>query len=98
MLYLDLGLVTFRELNRARRLNFLHSILNEDSNYLVNKFFQTQMKHKGRKDWVSAVLDDLDYLNIKELNFQTIKNMKQREYMKIIKQKVREKSFEKLEI
>ena len=55
------------------------------------------MKHRTKKDWVTTVLDDLDYLNIKELDFQTIKNIKQTEYMKIIKQKVREKSFEKLE-
>ena len=97
MIYLELGLVPFRDLIRGRRLGFLHSILHEDSKSLVNKFFQTQLKHRTKKDWVTTVLDDLDYLNIKELDFQTIKNIKQTEYMKIIKQKVREKSFEKLE-
>ena len=95
MIYLELGLVPFRDLIRGRRLGFLHSILHEDSKSLVNKFFQTQLKHRTKKDWVTTVLDDLDRLNLIKLSFQNIQIINKTKYTNI--KMFTEKSFENLE-
>ena len=82
---------------RGRRLGFLYYILNEDSNSLVNRFFHCQFKNRTKKDWVSTILEDLKYLDLSDLSMETIKNMKKSEFVNILKQKIQEKSFEKLE-
>ena len=97
MIYLELGIIPFRDMIRSRRLNFLHTILNEESHSLMFKFFNAQLKYKTKKDWVSMVLDDLDYLELQELGLEGIKMMKKQIFRRLIRQKVRDKAFEKLE-
>ena len=96
MLYLELGCVPFRELIRERRLNFLYCILNEEKESMVNRFFQAQLKNPTKKDWVTTVKNDLGYLNMKEMTMEDIKIMKKISFMKMVKEKNRIKSFEKL--
>ena len=89
MLYLELGLVPFRDLIRGRRLSFLYYILNEDSTSLVNRFFHCQFNNRTKKDWVSTILEDLKYLDLSDLSMETIKNMKKSEFLSILKQKIK---------
>ena len=96
MLYLELGCVPLREIIRGRRLMFLQYILNEEPNSMINRFFQSQLKNKTKKDWVTAVLDDLKYLDLNNLSMENIKNMKKTSFKKLIKQKINQKTFEKL--
>ena len=97
MLFLELGCKPFREIIRERRLGFLHYILNEDPESMVHQFFQTQLRNRTKKDWVTTILDDLEQLNMKELNLEKIKSMKKSSFMKIVKQNNHEKSFLSLE-
>jgi hypothetical protein len=93
MLYLELGCIPFREIIRKRRLSFLFYILHEDTNSMVYRFFETQLRDKTSKDWV---LQDLEDLQVSE-NFEDIKVMKKSTFMRMIKQKVEEKAFKYLE-
>ena len=64
MFYLELGIIPFRDIILGRRLNFLHTILNEDPKSLIHRFFQAQYKYKTKKDWVTSVQNDLEYLEL----------------------------------
>ena len=97
MIYLELGIIPFRNMIRARRLVFLHTILNEENNSMLSKFFKAQLKHKTKKDWVSTVLEDLEYLELTHLGLEGIKVMKKEIFRRLINQKVEEKAYEKLE-
>ena len=56
MLYLELGCIPFRDIIRKRRLLFLHYILNEREDSLIQKVFQSQLKNRTKKDWIASVL------------------------------------------
>ena len=96
MLYLELGCVPFRELIRERRLNFLYCILNEEKESMIYRFFQAQLKNSTKKDWVTTVKNDLAYLEMEGMSMEDIRIMRKITYMKMIKDKNRLKSFEKL--
>ena len=96
MLFLELGCIPLRETIRGRRLNFLHYILNEESNSMIYKVFQSQMKARTKKDWVTTVLEDLKELDL-DMNMEEIGKMKKTCFMQIIKQRIKTKAFEKLE-
>ena len=97
MFYLELGIIPFRDIIRARRLNFLHTILNEESNSLVSRFFKAQLEYKSKKDWVSTVLEDLEYLELENFGLEGIKIMKKQVFRKLVNEKVEEIAFKKLE-
>ena len=42
MLFLELGVVPFREIIRQRRLGFLFYILHENQGYMIHRFFESQ--------------------------------------------------------
>ena len=49
----------------------------------MNKFFQTQLKTKKKRDWVSQVLLDIQELKL-NVSFEETKKMKKSELKKII--------------
>ena len=59
MLYLELGIIPFREIIKQRRLNFLHSILAQDEDSIMFKVFEKQYQERQNKDRVSSILMDL---------------------------------------
>ena len=97
MFYLELGIIPFRDIMIGRRLNFLHTILNEDPKSLIHRFFQAQCKQKTKKDWVTMVENDLEYLELNHLCFETIRNMKKLTFRNLVKKKIEDKTLKKLE-
>ena len=65
MLFLEVGVVPFRELILKRRIMFLLYILNEKPESMINRFFQTQLKNPNAKDWVKTVENDLKDFKLK---------------------------------
>ena len=63
---------------------------------MVYLFFQAQFKNPTKKDWVTTVKNDLEYLNLKEMTMEDIRIMKKISFMKMIKEKNRIKPFEKV--
>ena len=97
MIYLELGCIPFREIIREKRLRFLYYILNSDPKSLVNRFFNTQMKNRTKKDWVTTVLEDLKVLDLGNLSMEEIKNMKKTSFTNMIKHKIQIYTFKSLE-
>ena len=96
MLFLELGVIPFREIIRKRRLGFLHYILHENENSMISKVFESQRRNKTPKDWVTTVLSDLKEVNL-DLTFEDIRKMKKETFMNTIKRKIEYKSLKYLE-
>ena len=97
MMYLELGCIPFREIIRERRLGFLHYIVNENENSMIYKIFQCQNILRTSKDWVTTVTEDLKYLDLDNLCFDEIKNMKKAHFMNKVKSEIKIRLFEKLQ-
>ena len=80
-MYLELGQWPARFEVQKYRLLFLKSILDEDENSRVVKFFKLQLEQPCKGDWVSNCKRDLKELEISE-SFDGIKNMSKQKYKK----------------
>ena len=96
MLFLELGVVPFREIIRKRRLSFLFYILHERKDSMIRNFFETQRKNSTSKDWVTTVLSDIRELDLK-LTFEDIEKMKKGEFLNEVKRKIECKTLKDLE-
>ena len=56
------------------------------------------MKNKTKRDWVTSVHDDLEFLGLGDLDMEQIKNMKKVSFMKMVKENNDIKTFEKLQL
>ena len=92
MLYLESGNVPIRFILKARRLNFLWYILNEDEDSLIHSFFKAQCDKSVRGDWVKTVQKDIEELDI-SMDFESIKNTSKITFKKLVKEKVRLTAF-----
>ena len=82
MFYLELGVLSFRDIIRKRRLTFLHHILNENPTSMIYRFLESQLKSSNSKDWVHTVFKDIEKLklnvkiaDIKKIRKSTFKTM-----------------------
>ena len=91
-LYLELGLIPVKFIIIARRLNFLHYILNRPDKDLLGQFFKIQNKYPTKNYWVTIVKEDLKLLNITE-QFDEIKKNKKCTFSKMVKKKIVDISF-----
>ena len=64
MLYLELNCLPIRFIIMSRRLNYLSTILKENEDSLLFKFFQAQLKTPTKNDWALTVQKDMEYLDI----------------------------------
>ena len=95
MLFLELGLVPFREIIRQRRLGFLFYILNQSKESMIYKVFESQRRNSTPKDWVTTIMSDLNELNW-DIKIEDIQQMKKKRFLNIVKRKVQNKSFRDL--
>ena len=95
MLYLESGCVPFRELIKKRRISFLHYILNEKPDSMINRFLNTQMKSQKPKDWTTQVQKDMKEWKI-EITFEELKGIKNSKLKRILHKAVEEKTLERL--
>jgi hypothetical protein len=65
---------------------------------MVHRFLKSQMKNKTKRDWVTSVHDDLEFLGLGDLDMEQIKNMKKVSFMKMVKENNDIKTFEKLQL
>ena len=88
LIYLESGTYPIRFHIKARRLMYLHYLLNRNKNELVSKILYTQINDKTKNDWYSTVQCDLKDLGINYLELEEIKNMKKDAFKKLIKEKI----------
>ena len=91
-LYMETGNIPIRFILMARRLNFLHYILNESETSLLRQFLEAQVLSPVRGDWVLTVRKDLEELGM-ELSFEEITVISKVQFKELVKAKVHEKAF-----
>ena len=97
MLYLEMGLIQFRDIIREKRLRFLYYILSQEEDSIIFKFLKSQIRNRTKRDWVTSVFGDLENLNMGNMNIEEIKNMKQTSFEGMVKENIRINAFERLE-
>ena len=95
ILYLEFGVLPARFQINIMMLNFLHYILNQTGNSLMQRFFQAQLKNPTRGDWIKNIRKILKVLNI-HMSFEEIKVLKINYFMNIVKKNSQEVAFKYL--
>jgi len=72
-IHLETSTTTIRFMISARRVNYLHNILNRDKNNILLNYYQAQEKQNYPGDYFRLVQNDKTILNI-NLSYQEIKN------------------------
>ena len=88
-LYQELGCYPIKYIIMARRLSFLHHILNCDDDRLIKQVFLAQQKSPVKNDWALQVKEDLKILELDYLNFDNIKYMKKEAFKGLIEDKIK---------
>ena len=92
---LELGLEPLRYIIMRRRMLYLQHILKQKDTSLIKQFLKTQMKDLKKKDWGKTIQENLQHLQI-DWTFEEIENIPKATYKKIVKKRIKEKSFEYL--
>ena len=91
MLYLTLGIQPLRFVVKSRRLNFLHYMLNENEDSMLNKFLICQINQPSRGDWIHQTLKDLKEFEI-NISLDELKNIPKNKFKQIVREKGEEKN------
>ena len=92
ILYLDLGPCPARFVIKKYKLNFLHYILNQDEESLINRFFKAQLYSPVKGDWVSEMKNVISDLDIAE-SFVKVKKMNRSNFESLVNKKVKAEAF-----
>ena len=84
LMFLELGWLPLRFIIKARRLNFLKYILNQNQTLLVKQVFNEQKLNPKRGDWVKDVEKDLKKLKIC-LTYDEITSMSKSSFKTLVK-------------
>ena len=90
-LYLELGCLDIQTIIKARRINYLHTILTRDKGMLAN-FFRVQWNYPSPGDWTEQVKVDLNDFGM-EIDFEFIKSKSTEVFHKLVKRKAYEYAF-----
>ena len=71
-LYLELGILRIGTMIKARRINFLHYLLNRKETEMLYQIFSVQWNQPTKNDWTNLVKQDLQDFKI-EMNLSNIK-------------------------
>ena len=94
-LYLELGAIPMGIMIKARRLNYLHSVLRRNPDSMLYRFFVTQHNFPCKGDWTEIVKKDLEDFNITN-SFDCIKSKSKDVFKKLVRQKSRDFALKKL--
>ena len=72
---LELGVTSIGTIMKARRINYLHYLLQTNENEMLNKVFRAQLSQPVKLDWVKQILQDLKDFQI-NMTFEDIKDKK----------------------
>ena len=97
MLYLETAQLPIPDVISVRRLSYLHTILNRHTSELIRKVYQAMKEDPSKDDWVNLVKTDLEDIGMNPDSDVEISVMSKDEFKKLVKKKVREKTFKYLE-
>ena len=78
-----------------RRILFLHYILNEDGNSILNRFLVAQVRSQKKNDWIYQVQNDLKKLNLNQ-DMEILKQMKKSKLKMELEKLIKELIFKEL--
>ena len=87
--FLELGVLPVTAIVKARRINYLYSILQREAGSMLNSFFITQWNNPTRGDWTEEVKSDLEDFGI-PCSFEWIKSKSQLSFKSLVKTKAEE--------
>ena len=93
--FLELGVLPVEAIIKARRINYLHSVLQRDKGSMLYTFFVTQWNNPTRGDWTLAVQEDLTDFRI-PCSFEFIRSKSKLSFKNIVKVRAEEYAFESL--
>ena len=88
-LYLELGCLNISTILKARRLNYLHYLVNRDEKEMLHKFFYAQWNHPTPNDWTIQARQDLTDFGL-EVDLNLIKDRSKWSFKNLIKIKAKE--------
>ena len=94
--YLEFGVLPVSVVIKARRINYLHSILKMDKKGMVFSFFITQWYSPSPGDWTEQVKEDLSDFNI-PCSFDLIEKKSAEAFKKFVKKRAKEFAFKELQ-
>ena len=71
-MYLELGIVRIGTIIKAKRIIFLHYLLNRNETEMISQIFSVQWNQPVKNDWTNFVKQDLIDFRI-EINLSDIK-------------------------
>ena len=96
-LYLELGIEPIRFLIKAKRIIFLHHILNRPDEEMMLKVLKAQTNKPVKGDWFSTVCNDIEEFEI-ENTIEEIQNMTENEVKRKVKIAMKITAFKFLNI
>ena len=90
-LYLESGCVRIRNILKARRINFLHHLVNLDKEEMQYKFFKAQWDHPCPQDWTLQVKNDMMDVGL-PTSLEFVESKSKNVFKDLVKSRV--KSFE----
>jgi hypothetical protein len=93
IMYLDLGVCPARFIIKKYKLNFLHYILNQPEESFMKTFFEAQMNHPSKGDWVSEMKNLIIEWKVAN-TFEEVRAIKKKQYEKIVNEKVKAEAFQ----
>ena len=94
-IYLELGILRIGTIIKAKRINFLHYLLNRNETEMINQIFCVQWNQPVKNDWTNFVKQDLIDFKI-ETNLSEIKNKSALCFKDLVRKKAREYEFNQL--
>ena len=94
-MYLELGILRVGTIIKARRINFLHYLLNRSVTEMISQIFCVQWNHPVKNDWSNFVKQDLSDFKI-ETNLSEIKNKSVMSFKDLVKKKAVEYEYNQL--
>ena len=97
MWYLETGAIPISHVISIRRLVYLQTILKKSNNKIVKKVYLAQKRNPCNGDWIKLFDSDKEKYNM-TISDEEIEAMTEHDYKSLVKQRVKEKSFEELSI
>ena len=94
-MYLELGILRIRTIVKARRINFLHYLLNRKETEMISQVFSVQWSRPDKNDWSILVKQDLSDFNL-DANLSNIKRKSKWSFKNLVRIKAQEYEFNQL--
>ena len=87
-LFLETGSYRIGTIIKARRLNFLHTMVKLDKKEMLSQFFLAQWDNPGKLDWVKDAMANLVEFGL-PTNLETIHSMSTNVFKNLVKKKAK---------